>query len=344
MAALLDLIPRGPYSRGHGAQAGVTMRQPKTLQLMALLWCQAGLAAPPEQITPPAPIPPGPGEVTTVIVEAPEPLYVAPTLRDRIGRIWAPVVINGKGPYRLVLDTGATSSAIIPSVVESLGIPLQQNNKLRLNGVTGTAMVSFVTADQIEVGELLMQDVRLPVVPDVFGGAQGVLGGNGFRDKRIFIDFGRDLIRIQRSKGERMAEGFTRVKFNSNRLQLPMFDIRIGTVRTKAILDTGAQTTIGNDRLREVLIRRAQQERTEQIIGVTLDVAEGKSISIPPINLGDIQVRNMRANFGSMYIFEHWKLTEEPVLVIGMDVIGTLDTLIIDYKLKEMQLRARRQI
>src|SRR6185436_12725945 len=41
--------------------------------------------------------------IDEVIVEAAQPRYVAPTLRDSIGRIWAPVFINGKGPFRLVL-------------------------------------------------------------------------------------------------------------------------------------------------------------------------------------------------------------------------------------------------
>ncbi len=284
-----------------------------------------------------------PEGTTTVVVEAPEPLYVAPTLRDRIGRIWAPVLINGKGPYRLVLDTGATTSAIIPSVADKLGIPIHESSKLKLNGVTGAAMVSFVTAEQLEVGELLIQNVRLPVVADVFGGAEGVLGANGLRDKRILIDFDRDLIRISSSHGERPAEGFTRVRFMDNPLQLAMFEIRIGSVRTKAILDTGAQQTIGNDRLRELLLRKAREGRDQDIEGVTLDIVRGQSMSIPPIVLGQIEVRNMRANFGSMYIFEYWKLTKEPVLVIGMDVIGTLETLVIDYKLRELHMRARRR-
>ena len=48
--------------------------------------------------------------IPEVQIFAPEPRYVAPTLRDRIGRIWAPVYLNGKGPYRLVLDTGASTS------------------------------------------------------------------------------------------------------------------------------------------------------------------------------------------------------------------------------------------
>ena len=46
-----------------------------------------------------------PRDEAEVVVSAPEPKYVAPTLRDRIGRIWAPVYIEGRGPLRLVLDT-----------------------------------------------------------------------------------------------------------------------------------------------------------------------------------------------------------------------------------------------
>ena len=38
-----------------------------------------------------------PDLVEEVLVEAREPRYAAPTLRDRIGRVWVPVMINGKG-------------------------------------------------------------------------------------------------------------------------------------------------------------------------------------------------------------------------------------------------------
>ena len=50
-----------------------------------------------------------------------EPRYVAPTRRDQIGRIWAPVLINGRGPFRLVLDTGASSSGVTAMVALALG-------------------------------------------------------------------------------------------------------------------------------------------------------------------------------------------------------------------------------
>src|SRR5579872_7017552 len=93
----------------------------------------AGSAVPPEAASALDPI-------DNVVVEAPEPKYVAPTLRDRIGRIWAPVLINGKGPYRLVLDTGASHSAIIGRVADSLGMKNQADN-IVVRGVTGSAVV-----------------------------------------------------------------------------------------------------------------------------------------------------------------------------------------------------------
>jgi predicted aspartyl protease len=78
-------------------------------------------------------------ELAEIMVEAPEPRYVSPTRRDQIGRIWAPVMINGHGPFRLVLDTGASHSAVTALVALALGIPLDQSPPVILRGVTGFA-------------------------------------------------------------------------------------------------------------------------------------------------------------------------------------------------------------
>jgi predicted aspartyl protease len=280
--------------------------------------------------------------VEEVLVEGREPRYVAPTLRDRIGRIWAPVMINGRGPYRLVLDTGASHSAVIPSVAASLGL-LSQGKTVKLHGVTGSAVVPTISVDTIEVGDLLIHGATLPVVADVFGGAEGVLGSAGMKDKRIYIDFRRDRIEITHSKRERPGAGFNVVPIKMERGQLLTTTVRIGTVKTKAIIDTGAQSTIGNNALRELLIRRAKEGKLHDIIGVTLDVAQGQSIPTPPVTIGDdMVIKGLHVTFTDTFIFEHWKLTKEPALLIGMDVLGLVDALVIDYKTREMHVRMRR--
>ncbi|MET0657523.1 MAG: aspartyl protease family protein, partial [Steroidobacteraceae bacterium] len=265
----------------------------------------------------------------------------APTLRDRIGRVWAPVMINGKGPFRLVLDTGATSSAIISTVAEQLGLPVAAQST-KLLGVTGSAVVPYVVADRLEIGDLLINDAKLPIVPAVFGGAEGVLGTQGFTDKRIYIDFQRDRIEIEYSRSKPRTTGSTVLHFDVARGRLAVLKIYVGGVRTTAIIDTGAQLTVGNASLRDALLLRSRQAEETSIIGVTLDVARGESIRIRSVALSGVEIRNLSITFADMFIFEHWQLTKEPALLLGMDVIGSLETFVIDYKRRELHLRARQ--
>lgn len=290
--------------------------------------------APPAEVNAPS--------VEQVIVEAPEPRYAAPTRRDRIGRVWAPVMLNGMGPFRLVLDTGANGTAIIDSVATRLGISTANSRVVHLHGVTGSAMVPTIKVDTIEVGDLQLEGKRLPVVADVFGGAEGVLGTEGLLDKRIFIDFGNDEISIMRSHKQPAPIGFTEIPLTLGRDRLITFDVLMGSVPVRAVLDTGAQQTIGNLALREMLQRRRDADpRMQSIIGVTLDVAQGEVVPVPSLHIGSIKVTGLHLTFGDMAIFEHWKLTRRPALLIGMDIIGSFDVLIIDYRKKQLHIRVR---
>lgn len=290
-----------------------------------------------------APAAPGQEALSEVVIEAPEPVYVAPTLRDRIGRIWAPVKINGKGPFRLVLDTGASHSAITPYIVNRLSASNKvETEPVMLHGVTGSAVVPALKARSMEVGDMLIQPTTLPVVADAFGGAQGVLGREGLMEKRIFADFGGDKLTIARSHGQRAPYGYKVVPLKLTPAGLLAANVYIGTVRCKAIIDTGAQQTVANLALRDALMRRAPRDSVdEEIIGVTLDLQHGTYVRVPPMSLGTILLRNVHIAFGDMPLFEHWNLDREPTMLIGMDVLGLFDKLIIDYKMREMQIRMR---
>jgi predicted aspartyl protease len=299
----------------------------------------AGIPAP-VHADPAAPAPPS---VEEVIVSSPEPRYVAPTTRDRIGRIWAPVLINGQGPYRLVLDTGASRSAITQRVVDDLGSSVLPQ-PVRLRGVTGTATVPAVQIDRLEFGELVVEDTRLPIVPDAFGGADGVLGGEGLDGKRIEIRFLEDRISIMRSHRKKASAGYAVVPFRYAVNRGMRVHVLVGSVKAIGLIDTGAESTVGNLALREALARRRAEhdEFDSSVMGITLDVQQATRVRIPSIVAGQLIVRNADIMFSDLHIFEHWHLTSQPALLIGMDVLGKLDTLVIDYGLRELQVRARR--
>jgi len=294
------------------------------------------LPAHPQAITPSTP------RLEEVVVSAPEPRYVAPTTRDRIGRIWAPVLINGKGPYRLVLDTGASRSAVIQRVVDDAGLVVKPN-AVRLRGVTGSAIVSAVRADTLEFGELLVENTTLPIVADAFGGADGVLGGEGMHDKRIHIEFMKDRISIVRSHRAPAPPGFSVVPFKFALNRGMRAEVMVGPVKTIALIDSGAQTTVGNLALRQALARRRgeREQYNDAVIGVTEDIQAATRVRIPSIVAGELIVRNAEIMFSDLHIFDHWQLNSRPALIIGMDVLGALDTLVIDYRRNELQIKVR---
>jgi hypothetical protein len=283
-------------------------------------------------------------ELADILVEAPEPRYVSPTRRDQIGRIWAPVMINGHGPFRLVLDTGASHSAVTSLVALALGIPTDRSPPVLLRGVTGFATVPTINVNTLTVGDLAVDSATLPIVPDALGGAQGILGAEGLQGKRIFIDFHHDKITITYSRNEKSPRDFVDVPFHSIRDTLVVVDAVIGDVHTRAIIDTGGQTTIANLALRDALAKDNQIFRgnPDQIIGATKDIQNGEMFSMPPIKLGGIQIQDSGVTFADLYIFKQWKLLRQPAILIGMDALGLLDTLVIDYRRHELQMRMQK--
>ncbi len=280
-------------------------------------------------------------QLTPIIVQASGPRFVAPTMRDSIGRIWAPVFIDGKGPFRLVLATGAPQSGLTATVASILGLSLTQTPPVLLRGVTGIAKVPTVHVDRLEIGDLLVNGVTLPILPAAFGGADGILGTAGLADKRIFIDFRHDLITITYSHGKFPSQGFETLHFAPGAETPIIIEARVGGVRTKAIIDTGGEMTIANYALRDALVRRLFWRRREpdRIEGATRAIQPGERIATPVIDFGAIRIRAPYVTYSNLMIFDHWHLHDQPAILIGMDAIGTLDQLVIDYKRHEIKMR-----
>lgn len=116
-----------------------------------------------------------------------EPLYASPTRRDRIGRIMAPVMINGQGPFRFVIDTGATHSVLSAHLVRRLGLAADDGPGVLLRGVTGSAVVATAQVAQLQAGDLIIRNSSMPIVDSVLSGADGVLGTLGLEIGRAHV-------------------------------------------------------------------------------------------------------------------------------------------------------------
>jgi predicted aspartyl protease len=308
------------------------------LALVLGLGCLAHAEADPLALPPPTA-----DTAPQIVVTAPEPRYVAPTRYDRIGRIWFPVLIDGKGPFRLVFDTGASQSAVNAAVASALGVALPTVDTVLLSGSTGFRIVSSIQVDHMVVGDVDLHDQRLPIVADALGDADGVIGTKGLLDQRIRIDFGQDRISVRRSRQERAPSGFMVIPMHLEGGLLIVDDATVGGIPVRVIIDTGAQGTVANEALRRTLRRRSrtQDARPTQVTGVTSDIQNGDAMVIPEMLLVTTRISPMEVTVGDLYIFQRWRATRTPTILLGMDVLGLLDTLIIDFSRQELQIRTR---
>src|SRR6185436_365648 len=210
----------------------------------------------------------------------PEPLFAAPTRLDRIGRVMTHVMVNGKGPFRFVIDTGASRSTLAPHTARTLGLSNSVGRNVILNGVTGAAEVATVAVDSIEIGQLRFEDQHLPVIfTSIMGNADGILGVAGFKDQRIDVDFRRDRVSVLASDGRRPHYSMVTARADRNVSGLMIIDVRVGRgIHAKAVIDTGAERTLGNLALQNALNRgRKKREMVEAVVhGATPDIADGQ--------------------------------------------------------------------
>lgn len=267
-------------------------------------------------------------------------LYASPTRLDHVGRIVAPVMINGKGPYRFIVDTGASRSTIAPHLASALGLDPSSEDTLQVHGITGTADVPSVPIRRLQAGDLIIEDTRLPVIwAPLMAGADGILGVAGLKGKRILVDFRHNRVTISRSAGASAPAGYDRVPARLLEDGLLVVSARVGGVRVDAIIDTGSQQTIANNALRDALAwrqRKGEVERVTDVYGATKDVASGRLEVAPLIDFGPVKVSNVTLVYGDFHIFTVWGMRSRPTIIIGMDVLGTVNALAIDFDRSEL--------
>ena len=80
----------------------------------------------------------------------------------------------------------------------------------------------------------------------------------------------------------------------------------------------------------------------DEVTGATLDVQTGNRHSTPALALGDITRAKPRDDIRGFCDLRALEDDEKPAMLIGMDVLGLLDTLVIDYRRRELHVKLRR--
>ena len=289
-------------------------------------------------------VPGSPEDLSGALAE-PEPLFAAPTRLDRIGRVMTQVMVNGKGPFRFVIDTGASRSTLAPHLARALGLKHSVGRNVILNGVTGAAEVPTVAVDSLEIGALKFENQNLPVIfTSIMGNADGILGVAGFQDQRIDVDFKKDRVSVLVSTGRRPHYSMVTARAQRDANGLMILDVKVGRrIKAKAVVDTGAERTLGNLALQNAMNKGRKRQVVGAVVhGATPDIADGDVQEIKEAKIGDLTLTNLEVIFADFHVFKLWGLDQEPALLIGMDMLGVLDRLVIDYRRNEVSMYGER--
>ena len=117
--------------------------------------------------------------------------------------IIVPVKINGQGPYRFVLDTGATFTCIDQKLVDQLKLP-EWRGQFGIGVLQPTeGAVKLVSLDTFEVGNVKATDMKACAIEFSrlqTGGldARGLVGLNFLKSFQVRIDFKKKVLRLDK--------------------------------------------------------------------------------------------------------------------------------------------------
>lgn len=210
--------------------------------------------------------------------------------RQARSRVTVPVRVNGAGPFRFVVDSGADRSVIGQALARRLALPA--GDAVTLHGMAGRSRVETVLIDTLAVGGNTIDDIAAPALDEAFLGAQGLLGIDALSGQKVVLDFERRLITVERATHRVEAGRPDEIVVVARRRfgQLILTQASVDRTRIQAVIDSGAQVTIGNSALRRRVFaaRRAPAVERVELVSVTGQTVTAELAVLPRLRIGGI--------------------------------------------------------
>jgi predicted aspartyl protease len=317
---------------------------------LVLLMSPAAAAAT-ETAAPPAISKPRPAPNTPPDVPPLPPAHFDPSLaiggsdvkaRKVETRLSVEVSVNGRGPYRFIVDSGADTSAVGLAIAKQLELPL--GTPAILNGTTARNIVDRVRVDSLTLGPTTIHHLEVPALREVDMGGEGMIGIDALVEQRLMMDFDKRLIKVEDARTPLLIRpGDIVITARRQRGQLILAEVRASDQRLDAIIDTGTEVTVGNIALRDKLLRKQRATvRTLEIIGVTGETIKVQLAIIDELQLGPILLRDVPIAFADLPPFKLFGLADEPALLLGTDILENFRRVSLDFRARKVRFQLRR--
>lgn len=268
----------------------------------------------------------------TPVDEVPDSVLAASS--DVSDRVTVPVVVNGRGPFPFMVDTGSTRTVVSDALAAQLRLPLGEN--LLIKAATGPAETNSVRVANLSVGALHLTNLRAPVLERVNLGGLGILGLDAVSNQKLVMDFRKKQMLLTKST-QRGEDPFAiTVQARSKYGQLLLVDCDVEGMPLYVILDTGSAATIGNMTMRATLARHRQSNEV-QVISVTGDSVSAPVGILPQLDVGHVRVMNQPIAYADLYTFSEFGLHDKPAMLLGMNTLRHFARVSIDFPRREVR-------
>ena len=250
--------------------------------------------------------------------------------RDRYERLTVPVTIDGQGPFRFFIDTGAQATVVTRAVTDALA--LEPSGRALLVAMGSTETVDTVELDGLEFADRVFNGMVAPLLEGRHIGADGILGLDSLQDLRVAMDFKEDRIAVADAEQLGGNRGYEIIVRARNKLgQMIITDARVNGIRTAVIIDTGAQHSFGNPALLDRLSRR-KGERDELFISDVNGVQLSSDLAyVREIAIGGVTIKKAPIGFADSPAFHALGYTDKPALILGLRNLSMFERVAIDF-------------
>ena len=253
---------------------------------------------------------------------------------DTAGRAVALININGQGPFRFILDTGANRSVLSQSLATHLG--LSPSGVGVVHSVDGAELAMLVIVESLSFGTLRLSGGETPVLDSpMLDGEHGLLGVDGMAGRMLHVDFTRKCVAIYEDAAPMSMKGWLSVPARMRFGSMVMVEGEIMGVHVNVLIDTGSDISLANEHFRRALLdvgARSIEYRNGHAYTFGRPIVLARRVWTPRLYLGRTVVESVNAYIGDFHIFDIWGLQDEPTLLIGMDVLARAREMAIDYE------------
>jgi predicted aspartyl protease len=243
------------------------------------------------------------------------------------------VAINGAGPYPMVLDTAAGITTVSTRVKDELGLLNVGRMPQPVQLAGGAQAVDLYTMGYVTLGGevapapiTIILDAPLKYVRE----ARGILGMNVLSRFALEIDQpGKRLILHAPGAMPSSGSDWSMLPTAKRWDHFLVVDASIGGVPVKALVDTGANQTILNGKLRDAL-GIAEGQAGVKAGNLALTDAKTLKTKVGPIVLDRTIWETLEIQAGDLPLFKALGLSEAPAMILGNDALKQV-RLFVDY-------------